>query len=136
MSARLRFARTSDPAHGDAASVTVRVSELKAAAGAPTGALPQQAPDGPSTGAAPSADIATTTTPVSEEEDADAPEGPSEAPAAPALEGTEPDTASDSMTADDDQPADENNPVDEPADNPVSDDRAPELAPANDHPTC
>jgi hypothetical protein len=69
-SARLRFASTSDPAHGDAPSVTVRVSELKAAAGTPGDESGAGAPNGSSTSGPPDTDTATTTTPASEEGEA------------------------------------------------------------------
>jgi hypothetical protein len=58
-----------------------------AAAGASAGGGPS-APGGSSASLGESADTATTTTPASEEEEADAPEGPSEAPATPAAEET------------------------------------------------
>jgi hypothetical protein len=65
------------------------ISEIEAAAGAQQPGLEGQAraPGSSSTfSGTPDADTAASTTPVSQEEDADAPEGPSEAPAVSAQE--------------------------------------------------
>jgi hypothetical protein len=100
------------------------LSGQSAAAGVPTtGAA--GTPSGSSASGPPDADTATSTTPSIKEEDADAPEGPSEAPATPAAEETTTDAGAPITEA-----GGETRAKVTPADQPANDNQPPEQLPA------